>query len=50
MAEQVFSAEADAEVAFAGLDHDADVACAPELLERADIVFVMERWHRSRLS
>ncbi len=49
-AEQVFSAETDFEVASAGLDHDADVACTPELLEWADIVFVMEKSHRSRLS
>ena len=49
-AEQVFSTEADAEVASAGLDHDADVACTPELLEWADIVFVMEKSHKSRLS
>ena len=49
-AEQVFSTARDAEVASAGLDHDADVACTQELLEWADIVFVMEQSHRSRLS
>lgn len=49
-AEQVFSAGAGVEVASAGLDNDADVACTPELLEWADIVFVMERSHRSKLT
>ena len=49
-AELVFSTARDAEVASAGLDHDADVACTPELLEWADVVFVMEKAHRSRLS
>lgn len=34
----------------AGLDNDADVACTPELVEWADIVFVMEKKYRNRLA
>ena len=49
-AEQVFSAEAGIEAMSAGLDHDADVPCTPELLEWADIVFVMEKAHKAKLS
>ncbi len=49
-AEQVYSTEADAEVASAGLDNDAETVCTPELLQWADIVFVMEKAHRNRLS
>ncbi len=49
-AEHVFSNDGRIEVASAGLDHDADTACSPELLEWADIVFVMEKDHRAKLS
>jgi len=49
-AEQVYSTEAAAEVASAGLDNDAETVCTPELLQWADIVFVMEKAHRNRLS
>jgi predicted protein tyrosine phosphatase len=49
-AEHVFSARLGIEVTSAGLDNDADVACTPELLEWADIVFVMEKAHRSKLT
>lgn len=42
-AEQVYSTEAAAEVASAGLDNDAETVCTPELLQWADIVFVMEK-------
>ena len=49
-AEHVFSAEAGIEALSAGLDNDADVPCTPELLEWADIVFVMEQAHRSKLA
>src|SRR5580698_841963 len=48
-AEHIFSARTDIEVASAGLDHDAETPCTPELLEWANIVFVMDRSHRSRL-
>jgi len=49
-AEQVFSAKIDIEVASAGLDNDAEVVCTPELLEWADVVFVMEKTHKNRLA
>ena len=49
-AEHVFSAQPGVEAMSAGLDNDADVPCTPELLEWADIVFVMEKTHRARLS
>ena len=49
-AEQVFGSRADLEVASAGLDADSDVPCSAELVEWADIVFVMEGKHRSKLS
>lgn len=49
-AEHIFSALVGIEVMSAGLDNNAEVACTPELLEWADIVFVMEKAHRSRLT
>src|SRR5258706_12793946 len=49
-AEQLFSNREGFEVASAGLNHDAVVTVSPELLEWADIIFVMERAHRDRLS
>ncbi len=49
-AEHVFSAQAGIEAMSAGLDNDADVPCTPELLEWADIVFVMENAHRRKLT
>ena len=49
-AEQVFSTYPDLEVASAGLDHDSDELITPELLEWADVIFVMERVHRKKLS
>lgn len=50
IAEHIFSAQFGIEAMSAGLDNDADVACTPELLEWADIVFVMEKAHRSKLT
>jgi predicted protein tyrosine phosphatase len=38
------------ETASAGLNHDADNPVTPELLEWAEIIFVMERAHRAKLS
>jgi predicted protein tyrosine phosphatase len=38
------------ETASAGLGNDADVPVSPELLAWADVVFVMEKAHRNRLS
>lgn len=49
-AEQVFSSRADIEVASAGLNNDAESPVTPELLEWADIIFVMEKAHRNKLS
>jgi predicted protein tyrosine phosphatase len=49
-AEQVFSARGDVEVASAGLDADCGNPVGADLLEWADIVFVMERAHRNKLS
>ncbi len=49
-AEQVFSGRLDIEVSSAGLSPDADVPCTPELVEWADIVFVMEKRHRTKLA
>jgi len=49
-AEQVFSTWPDLEVSSAGLNHDAENPVTPELLEWAELIFVMEKPHRSRLS
>ena len=49
-AEQVFADWLGVETASAGLGNDADVPVSPELLAWADMIFVMEQVHRSRLS
>ena len=49
-AEQVFSSRPGLEVASAGLNNDAESPVTPELLEWADLVFVMEKAHRNKLS
>lgn len=49
-AEQVFADHPGIETSSAGLNHDADNPVTPELLDWADLVFVMERAHRSKLS
>ena len=49
-AEQVFSNRAGFEIASAGINPDADTMVSPELLEWADVIFVMERSHRNKLS
>ena len=49
-AEQVFSTCPGIECASAGLDHDADNPLTPELVEWADVIFVMEKKHRAKLS
>ena len=49
-AEQVFAARDDIEVASAGLDRTCGNPVTPELLEWAEIVFVMEKKHRRKLS
>ena len=49
-AEQVFADWPGIETASAGVDHDADNPLTPELLQWADVIFVMERMHRTKLS
>ena len=48
-AEQVFASRPGVETASAGLAPDAEEECSAELVEWADIIFVMERAHRTRL-
>jgi len=49
-AEVVFADFDGVETASAGLNHDADVPVGGELLAWADIIFVMEKTHRNKLS
>lgn len=49
-AEQVFAERADLECTSAGLNHDAENPLTPELLEWAELIFVMEREHKVKLS
>lgn len=49
-AEQLFADWPGIETASAGVNADADTAVTPELLAWADLIFVMERRHRSKLS
>jgi predicted protein tyrosine phosphatase len=49
-AEHIFAEWPNVETASAGINHDADNPVTPELLAWADVVFVMERAHRSKLS
>lgn len=49
-AEQVFADWPGVETASAGLGNEAAVPVSPELLQWADIVFVMEPAHRTRLA
>ena len=48
-AEQIFSSRTDIEVSSAGLDDSCGNPVTPELVECADIIFVMERSHRNKL-
>lgn len=48
-AEQVFAAWPGVETASAGLAPDAEEQCSVELVEWADIIFVMEKAHRAKL-
>jgi predicted protein tyrosine phosphatase len=48
-AEQVFSGHPQLEVASAGLNNDAVNVLTSELVEWAEVIFVMERSHRNRL-
>ncbi|WP_119275251.1 low molecular weight protein tyrosine phosphatase family protein [Taklimakanibacter deserti] len=48
-AEQIFSKRRDIEVDSAGTNNDADQPLTAELVEWADIIFVMEKAHRRKL-
>ncbi|MGA0601900.1 low molecular weight protein tyrosine phosphatase family protein [Caulobacter sp. KR2-114] len=48
-AEQVFQAHPGIEVASAGTNNDADNPLTPELVRWADLIFVMEKTHRTKL-
>jgi predicted protein tyrosine phosphatase len=49
-AEQVFADHDGIETASAGLNHDAEMPLTCDLVEWADVIFVMERVHRSKLA
>jgi predicted protein tyrosine phosphatase len=49
-AEQIFADWPGIETSSAGISHDAESPVTPELLQWADLVFVMERAHRSKLA
>jgi predicted protein tyrosine phosphatase len=49
-AEQVFSNRPGFEVASAGTNRNAENPVSPEIIEWADVIFVMERAHRNKLS
>jgi predicted protein tyrosine phosphatase len=49
-AEAIFAGRPDLEVRSAGLDHDSDNLCTPEDIEWADVIFVMEKSHRTKLA
>lgn len=48
-AEQVVALWEGIEVASVGLNHDAENVLTPELLDWAELIFVMEKAHRNRL-
>lgn len=49
-AERVFPNREGFEVTSAGLNPEAETPVSADLLEWADVIFVMERTHRNRLS
>ena len=49
-AEQVFASWDGIEVSSAGLNHDAVEPLTGEMVTKADIIFVMEKAHRNRLT
>ena len=48
-AEQVFASHPSISVASAGTNNNADNPLTPELVQWADIIFVMEKAHRNKL-
>jgi predicted protein tyrosine phosphatase len=49
-AAEMFASWPNVETDSAGLNNDADVPLSPEQLDWADIIFVMEKTHRTKLS
>ena len=49
-AEHLFAGHPGIECESAGLNNDADNPVTPELVEWAELIFVMEKMHRSKLS
>ncbi len=49
-AEQIFANRPGLNVSSAGLNNDAENPVSPELLQWADVIFVMEKAHRNKLS
>lgn len=49
-AEQIFSGRPGFEVASAGTDSSADTPVSIEILEWAEVIFVMERKHRDKIA
>jgi predicted protein tyrosine phosphatase len=48
-AEQIFSALPGFQISSAGVNSDADNSVTGEMIEEADIIFVMEKSHRRKL-
>ena len=49
-AEQIFAEHPGITCASAGLSHDAEVPLSADLLEWAELIFVMEKAHKAKLS
>lgn len=49
-AEEVFAAYPNLECASAGLSHDAETPVSVELIEWAELIFVMEKVHKTKIS
>ena len=49
-AEQIFASHPGVECTSAGTNHDADNPLTPELIEWAEIIFVMEETHRNKVT
>ncbi len=49
-AENIFADHPGVTTASAGLSHDAEVQLSAELVEWADLIFVMEKTHKTKLS
>ena len=49
-AEQIFANYPGIECTSAGLNNDAEIPVTPEILDWAELIFVMEKTHRNKLS